>query len=446
MLLAACAGSAGAAAVDPFIFVDRNGEAVTVMVSRSRNQVMFQRTNHSLVDVAHIPEVVLSQVRFEEVGDSGIAGLMVILAQDDHTDDDTARIALVGQWLRQRYTDAPVGAHGDETQHEHRTGFVATDDPFSSMGLDDRINRVSRHRVATDKPLETPGRVSRASGRGGVVRADQAAPVGKPRGVAATPAPPGAVQSTPDEGDDDIHAIVFVATSGNLAAEARFWQDGSNLMIQLTNTSTVNPATVSEVLTALFFNIAGQPTLTPISVVMTAGSKILYPITLPTDGKTVSFEWAYRAGDVKSPGNMEYGVSVTAFNAIFKPADRFPGPSLHGNGNNMSDVSFGLVGPGKTNTGSNAMTGQLSFIQDSVIFTLAGLPEDFDLLTDIDHVWFQYGNSLNSPSMESFRITQKWEEELLKPPDPPDPPDVPEPATLSLLMISALGLLRRRRV
>jgi hypothetical protein len=235
---------------------------------------------------------------------------------------------------------------------------------------------------------------------------------------------------------DDIHAIVFEGSSsdGRLSAEVRFWQEGSNLKIQLTNTSLVNPLTTGEVLSALFFNVAGQPTLTPVSAVLATGSKILYPVRLPSDGVSVGGEWAYRRGDVKSPGNMEYGISATAFNAIFKPADRFPGENLAGNGNSMSSISFGLVGPGKTATGSNQMNGQNPFIQYSVIFTLSGLPPTFNLLTDITQVWFQYGTSLNDPSFQTIRIPQEWE-----------PPEVPEPMTLGLLMLGSAGLILRRQ-
>lgn len=400
---------------------------------------MIQRIGVSLVDVAYIPDVVLSTTRFEEVGDSGPAGLVMILAQHDRAGEQAVQSAsaiLADQWLRRNYAKDIPDAYDDAGTHDHPTEFIAKDDRLATTGF---VERPRRHGMIQDRPVETPGRVGQTPNRTGAVRADAGVPAARPRRNAAATATQtrSAVQSLPDE-DDDVHAIVFVASSGNLAAEARFWQDGSNLMIQLTNTSPADPATVTEVLTALFFNIAGQPTLTPVSVVMATGSKILYPITQPADGKTVSFEWAYRAGDVKSPGSMEYGVSVAAFNAIFKPTDRFPGDSLHGNGNNMSDVSFGLVGPGKTNTGSKTMTGNLPFIQDSVIFMLAGLPDTFDLLTDIDHVWFQYGTSLSDPSLESFRIIQRWEEELI------NPPDVPEPTTLTLLTLGTICLLRRR--
>jgi len=260
--------------------------------------------------------------------------------------------------------------------------------------------------------------------------------------VGAAPASPPMVGTLPGD-DEEIHWIVFEATSGNLSAEVRFWQEGNKLMIQLINTSLVDPVDGAGVLTALFFNVDGQPTLAPVSAVIASGSRLLYPIRQPSDGVSVGGEWAYRAGDVKSPGSMEYGLSATGFNAIFKPADRFPGESLINNGNSMSDISFGLVGPGKVLDGKDkAMYASNPFIQTSIIFTLTGLPETFDLMYDITNVWFQYGTSLNNPYLTSTRIIQRWEEEII---NPPDPPVVPEPATLSLLAAGAMGLLRRRR-
>jgi len=253
----------------------------------------------------------------------------------------------------------------------------------------------------------------------------------------------GGIKSEPEEEEEEIRWIVFEAasTDGKLSAEVRFWQEGTQLKIMLTNTSMTNPLTDADILTALFFNVDNQPTLTPVTAILGPNSVLLYPQKQPSDGVTVGGEWAYRAGDVKSP--MEYGLSATGFNAIFKPADRFPGESLINNGNSMSDMKFGLVGPGKVLVGKDkAMYESNPFIMSSIIFTLDGLPETFDLLFDITNVWFQYGTATNAPSLTSTRNVQRWEEEII---NPPQPPDVPEPAPLGLLAIGATALLRRRR-
>jgi len=443
-LAMALTGAAGASVVEPFILADHRGEASDMAVSRLYGHLMIQGADVSLMDIASTPELLLSNVRFEGVGDSGLAGLMLILLQDSQTEMlavPAATVALANQWVSQDDATYVADDVYDVEVRERRMNVAAGDNRLAARSLGGE--RPGRRQMATGRPSSAPpGRVGQPPVWTGAVRAGSAAAVSQPQTVAAmaaTSAPMETVQSPQEGQNEGVNAILFVAASGNLAAEARFWQEGNLLKIQLTNTSMADPAAVTEVLTALFFNIAGQPTLTPVSVVMASGSTILYPITQPSDGKTVSGEWAYRKGDVKTPGSMEYGLSVTGYNSIFKQTDRFPGASLHGNGNNTSDASFGLVGPGKTNTGNKTMTGNLPFIQNSVIFTLSGLPDTFDLLTDIDRVWFQYGTSLGDPSIESLRIIQEWEEELI------NPPEVPEPAALSLLAMGSLILLRRRR-
>jgi len=463
-LAAVLAETAGASAVDPVMFVDGRGQIATLVFSRSPGHVMMQRTDVSLTDVAYIPETVLPTVRVEEVGGSGLAGLLFILTQDGESEDSGARSprdALADEWIRAKYTkNVPDGLEGDVGVHEKRSEFASADGGFPAAGVvrrwDDRRATADAGLADPGRPLAGPAPVYRASAMWhGAVRSGFVAPA-KSRAAARTPkspALPGVVRSEPEE-EDDLHAIFFEGSSGNLSAEVWFWQEGSKLMIQLTNTSMVDPTTTTNVLTALFFNVAGQPTLTPVSAVLASDSVLLYVTKQPSDGVTVGGEWAYRAGDVKSPGSMEYGLSATGYNAIFKPADRFPGESLATNGNSMTDASFGLVGPGKVLVGKDKkMYESTPFIMTSVIFTLDGLPETFDLLVDIDHVWFQYGTSLNDPSIESFRIIQEWEEEIINPPDPPEPPgppdpptppDVPEPMTLGMLLLGTAALLCRR--
>jgi len=253
---------------------------------------------------------------------------------------------------------------------------------------------------------------------------------------------PGNVQALPSD-PGELHAIVFEGNSGNLSAKVLFWQEGTQLKFQLFNMSGTSISAEQDVLTALFFTVANQPTLTPVSVVLAAGSTILRPVSLPPDGVSVGGEWAYKHATVKSIG-LEYGVSVTQYNGIFGQTNRFPGPIIGGNGNNFSNVGHGLIGPGGT-----SLT-KFPLISSSVIFTLDGLPETFDLLTDIMNVWFQYGPSHNSPYITSIRIIQEWEEEIINPPPPPDPPDppeppvVPEPMTLCMLLLGSACLLCRR--
>src|SRR5437867_4363147 len=75
--------------------------------------------------------------------------------------------------------------------------------------------------------------------------------------------------------------VVFEANQNNLHARARFETSGSNLIVTLTNFSPVDVLGTPDVLTALFFDIAGSPTLTPSSVVVGPGSTVLFGTTDP---------------------------------------------------------------------------------------------------------------------------------------------------------------------
>jgi hypothetical protein len=54
-------------------------------------------------------------------------------------------------------------------------------------------------------------------------------------------------------------AITFSASSGDLSASVEFKQDGSNLLVTLTNTSLADVLIPKDVLTAVFFTLPGDP-------------------------------------------------------------------------------------------------------------------------------------------------------------------------------------------
>ena len=74
----------------------------------------------------------------------------------------------------------------------------------------------------------------------------------------------------------------FTASSGGLSASAQFVTGGGQLIITLANTSTADVTAPNQVLTAVFFDVTGQPlALTPVSATLAPGSQVLFGSTDP---------------------------------------------------------------------------------------------------------------------------------------------------------------------
>src|ERR1041384_830335 len=70
--------------------------------------------------------------------------------------------------------------------------------------------------------------------------------------------------------------ITFVGSSGSLAASATFDVSGSSLIVTLTNTSSADVLVPTDVLTGVFFNLGGNPTLAKTSATIGGGSPVLF--------------------------------------------------------------------------------------------------------------------------------------------------------------------------
>src|SRR5689334_13966864 len=91
--------------------------------------------------------------------------------------------------------------------------------------------------------------------------------------------------------------ITFTGSSGGLSASAAFSVVGSNLQIVLTNTSSSDATLPADILTGIFFNVAGSPALAAASAISGGTTYSLNPPGAPTivsgAGTDIGGAWAY---------------------------------------------------------------------------------------------------------------------------------------------------------
>ena len=221
---------------------------------------------------------------------------------------------------------------------------------------------------------------------------------------------------------------LFVGQNGSLSASVLFSQSGNVLTVTLTNTSTVGVSAPGDVLTAVFFSALGDPALTRVSAVLNHGSSVVVsggpnPGTDP--GGVVGGEWAYQhsISNGSLPG-VNQGISSSGV-SMFGPHDLFPGSNLQGPVS-PAGVQYGIVGPGGIVNPNGGIRGQ-GLIQNSVVFTLSGLPNGFNVNSGIGDVSFQYGTSLSETRIPGVR-------------------SAPEPGTILLMGLSMAGVAAFRVV
>jgi hypothetical protein len=163
----------------------------------------------------------------------------------------------------------------------------------------------------------------------------------------------------------------------------------TDLVITLTNTADYKPNDPPDMLTAVFFTLSGDPTLTKVSGALSAGCCTVDSGTnLTVTGCGGS--WAYAAGLSGAPRNANEGISSAGF-SWFGPGNLFPGTALPGDKCPPDGVGGGLTTVIDDGSRYNGGLTGLPFIKDSAVFTLSCVPASFSL-PEISNVSFGYGS------------------------------------------------------
>lgn len=215
-------------------------------------------------------------------------------------------------------------------------------------------------------------------------------------------------------------ALASITLSGfdgaGRSATATFEVQGGDLVITLTNDASMDALVPVHVLTGVLFEYNGGPlTLTPVSALLAGGSVVHFDAAPPAGN--VGGEWAW-ANSAVWPEGSGYGIGSAGL-GIFGDGN-FNGPDLDPPGA-VNGLNYGITTAGDNpGTGNTPVTGGVPLIQNSVVFRLSGLPQNFNL-NGITNPWFQYGTDLSEPRIN------------------------PAPGSLALLGLGGLIVGRRRR-
>lgn len=212
------------------------------------------------------------------------------------------------------------------------------------------------------------------------------------------------------------------APGETLSATATFSVSDLNLIVTLSNTGAFAPVNANDILTGVFFTLSGDLKLTPVSAEVASGSSVIdHRLPLGFTGD-VGSQWAYRNDLVGAPGGADEGISSTSLK-WFSAKNLFSRQKPKGFGS-LGGISFGITTLDDLGGHSRGNLKNQALIQNSVVFTFSGLPNDFSL-SDISDVTFQYGTGAKAPKLIGEVMAN----------------NVAEPPTIVLVAVSLLGVL-----
>lgn len=207
-------------------------------------------------------------------------------------------------------------------------------------------------------------------------------------------------------------AVPYLTTPDSWGSYATFDNVGGNLVVTLFDMR--NAVNNGQELTAIFFDLAGVGTLTPVSALINSSNASYAILGSPApalfDGSNVGGEWAYAAGISGIPLVATRGISSTGLNVF--GAGNFNGPNLGGPNNGAVDgpqwgLTYGTTLPNGIDDG---------LVHNSIVFTLSGAGSFVPSATSVTNVTLWYGTSWGTPQQ------------------------VPEPTTLLLLGLGLVGV------
>jgi hypothetical protein len=209
--------------------------------------------------------------------------------------------------------------------------------------------------------------------------------------------------------------LIVEGSQGDRSFSALFENVGAgNLQITISNTGSTAPADAGGVIGALFFNLNGDPTLTPVSMSLGTDSSIVNGSGDPSPN------WQYARG-FAGPGGATQGVSAAGYGLFGSIGNFYSGVNC---GNLLQGIDWGLVNAAYTpGTGNASISGQ-PMIQDTAVFLLSGIALDFDPANDVTDVYAQYTATLTGTNLAA-----------------PDPSTVPEPATSWLIVTGVIMMI-----
>jgi hypothetical protein len=235
------------------------------------------------------------------------------------------------------------------------------------------------------------------------------------------------------------HGLTFTATgpgddtSKTLSASATFVLSDLKLVITLSNTASNDPDKSAEILTGIYFTLAGDPALTRTSAVLGSDTAIKGRPGVSGPGMNVGSDWSYGNDLTGLPHGADEGLSIASLNKFGK-RNRFSGPKLAP----ASGVQFGVTTAFDSLGNDKGNLKHKQLIENTIVFTLNGLPTNFTL-ADISNVSFQYGTSFKDPGLNLVGTISGENNDSV----------IPEPGTAALIttgLLWASALVRWPRV